>query len=208
MKVNKLALASVLVPLAAALATAPSAIANSTALCSYTPVYSEQCEGSLVSHVHEATIASEPAKLLTSLLTVECDVLFLGDTSGGTLGSPLKIVGNFTYTNCSDECIVWEFELAPPSVIEALKEGHEKAKVTGAGEVFVECGSWFECTYDGEGLKGTAKGWWLTPAAYPNGEVVISNQLLHKVPGSDFFCPKESKLDIIVTPLSRMLIGS
>jgi hypothetical protein len=191
-------LAALAALMAMAFVGASSAMAGSTTLCT------ADGSGCGVSHVHETTLSGTKAKLLTSFLTVECDALFLGSTSGGTLASPLVIVGNFTYTNCGG-CSATE--VSSSSTIKVLKvAGTEKSKVTGEGEVFVDCGSSFECTYDGEGLEGTGKG--PLSASETNGEVSLSEQTTHKVPGSDFFCPKEGKLDITTTPLSATYISS
>jgi hypothetical protein len=68
----------------------------------------------------------------------------------------------------------------------------------------VEC-PFINCTYDGEGLEGMAKGP-LNEAEgskTPNGSVVISKQKTHIVSGS---CPEEAFLDITTTPLSATYI--
>jgi hypothetical protein len=97
----------------------PSVMAESTALCSVDPIGGTQCpSGYLISHVHEVSVFK--GKLLAGAITVECDVLFLGDV--GALGSPQVIEGNFTYTNCG-KCSVTEEN--GPAEIEVLKEGHE-----------------------------------------------------------------------------------
>jgi hypothetical protein len=105
------------------------------------------------------------------------------------------IHGHFTYTECGS-CTVEE--VSAESLIEVLKEGHETSKVTGNGKVFVDCGTFLECEYDGAGLKGTGKGPLLSTET--NGSVTLSNQVTHKA-GGGFFCPAEAKLDIATTPL-------
>jgi len=207
--------AAIMLLTAAASLGASSAIAGSTALCTQTPeggfdfpggtyLTGEACtEGHWVSHVHDATLEAEKAKLLSSFLTVECDALFLGEVLG--LGSPELIHGNFTYSNCGN-CEVTE--TSPDALLKFLRTSHETATVTYEHEVFVDCGgSILECEYDGEGLAGTAKGWWLSAAAYPNGEITISEQKMHKT-GGGFFCPQTTKLDIRTMPLTRMFIGT
>jgi len=201
--------------------TVPSpAIAESTALCSQTPeggfdfpggeyLYEETCPSEhRVTHVHQATLEVAAANLLTSIVNISCGVLFLGEATE-SLGSPLEISGNFTYSKCETSsgsgCTVTE--VSSGSNINVLKEGHETASVTGGGEVTVKCGFLINCTYNGSGLKGVAKGWWLTyEAGYENGRVSIEEQTLNKVAG--FLCPKTAKLDITTTPLVRMFIGS
>ena len=172
--------------MAMAFAGASSAMAESTALCSSE---AEVCEG--VAHVHETTLAGAKGKLLTNIVNVECDVLFLGDAIAGT---PAVVTGNFTYTNCGS-CTVEE--VSKGVEIEVLKEGHETSKVVGEGEVHVNC-SGLNCTYNGEGLVGTGKGPLLSSET--NGSVVITEQTTKKVSG--LFCPSTGKLDITTTPLS------
>lgn len=205
MKAIKMVCATALVSLmATAFAGTSSAIAESTALCDHTPVgeEGEYCpEKHFVTHVHETTVPSEKGVLKTSTLTIECDVLFLGDTSG--LGAPLVIEGSFTYSNCTSSCTITEE--SGPAELEALKEGHETASVTGESLVHVEC-SGLNCRYNGAGLKGIAKGWWLSSGAgYELGEITISEQSLNKESG--LFCPSSSKLSVKITPLiAPMLI--
>jgi hypothetical protein len=65
----------------------------------------------------------------------------------------------------------------------------------------VEC-PFINCTYDGEGLEGMAKGP-LNEAEgskTPNGSVVLTKQKTHIVSGS---CPEEAFLDITTTPLTE-----
>jgi hypothetical protein len=148
-------------------------------------------------HVHETSVGK--GKLLTGSLTVECDVLFLGDAlSGYQQGSIIS--GNFTYTNCGS-CSATEEN--GPSKIAILKTGHETTTVTGEGLVHVEC-SGINCRYIGEGLAGTGKGPLLSTQA--NGEVSISEATTEKESG--LFCPSTSKLDLTTTPLSATYIAS
>jgi len=182
---------------------AASAMAESTALCT---ADEETCaEGHRITHVHETTLSGTKAKLLTGLITVSCDVLFLGDVlnSGLVTNGALLIHGNFTYTECGS-CLVEELEGAD-ALIKVLKEGHETAKVTYQYNWFVDCGSAaLECEYDGDGLLGTGKGPLLSSET--NGSVTITNQVVHKHPGgTNSLCPNESKLDITTTPLSTVV---
>src|SRR6478672_6554514 len=71
-----------------------SAMAESTQLCKADE--SPCAEGKVIKHVHEETLTGAKAKLLSSLGTVECNLLFLGDTLGS--GSPLVIHGHLTYS--------------------------------------------------------------------------------------------------------------
>lgn len=166
---------------------ASSAMAESTALCNED---STTCAGGhLVTHVHEVTLTGKKAKLLNSLMTVECDVSFLGDTVK-ELGAPLVIEGNFTYTNCGS-CEVEE--IGGPSIVNVLRTGHETASVTGEGEVHVKCSA-INCYYNGEELLGTAKGPLLSTET--SGEVSIAGQATNKVKGT--FCPSTAFLDIVI----------
>jgi RHS repeat-associated protein len=189
--------------LAIALLGASAAMAEKTALCS---VDENPCKAiHAITHVHETSVGK--AKLLTILGNVECDALFLGDTVTGT-EAPLLIEGNLTYTNCKlggSGCTATEEN--GPAEIKVLKEGHEKAKVTGEYLVHVKCGSSLDCSYTAVGLAGTAKGPLLSAQTPDNGEVTISEQSLTKEVGG-FLCPKTTKLDITTTPLIATYIVS
>jgi len=199
-----LTLAALAALTAMAFVGASSAMAETTSLCGSDIAEGAAAKTPCVTHVHETTLSGAKAKLLAGLLTVACDVLFLGDALSAE-GNPLVIHGNFTYTECGS-CTVEELE-GGKAKIEVLKEGHETAKVTGEGVVFVDCGGKsLECEYDGVGLLGTAKGPLL--ASETNGSVTITNQVVHKHPtGTGAFCPEESKLDIVTTPLSATYIN-
>jgi hypothetical protein len=174
----------------------PSAMAEPTGLCSTDAGKENPCE-SVVTHVHETSVGK--GVLLTNILNVECDVLFLGDVTGE--GSPLKIKGNFAYSSCNGgECEVKE--VSSSAVIAVLKEGHETATVTGGAEALVKCGFFLHCVYNGGSLKGTAKGPLLS--TQKNGETSIQGQAPTKVSG--FLCPSTASLDITTTPLSPTYI--
>ena len=184
--------------MAMAFVGASTAIAGSTTLCK---VDESPCSpGNQISHVHEVTIGK--AKLLTNLITVECDALFLGDVSGATLNNPLSILGNFTYTNCGS-CDV--YETSAKSAIGVLRTAHELAEVAGEGRVFVDCGAFVECEYIGKGLKGHGLGPLLAQEGLPKGSVSISEGTTINVGG--FFCPEKAKLDIATTPLTTTYIS-
>jgi hypothetical protein len=176
-----------------ALTGASAAIAEPTGLCSTEAGKENPCE-SVVSHIHETSVTK--GVLLTSIMNVECEILFLGDVKAE--GSPLKVEGNFTYTNCGS-CSVKE--LNGPAVLEVLKTGHETAKVTGAGQIEVVCPS-ISCVYEGIGLAGTAKGPLLS--TQKNGEVSFPKQEVKRVSG--FLCPASGFLDLTTSPLSATYI--
>jgi hypothetical protein len=183
--------------MAMAFAGAGSAMAESTELCYGDPGTgaSAPCpEGfEAVTTVHETSVGK--AKLLASP-RVECNVLFSGTV--GAAAAPQVIEGHFTYTNCG--CTVREVA-GTTAVIKVLKTSHETGTVTGEAEVEVNCFG-IVCTYNGEGLEGTAKGPLLSTQT--NGEVTLSEQV---VTGSGSFCPSEGKLDITTTPLVATYIG-
>jgi hypothetical protein len=190
-------LAALAALMAMAFAGASSAMAGSTQLCTSDPA-NGTCT-TAVTHVHETTLAGEQAILKNSILTVECDVLFLS-TKVGALGAPQVIEGEFTYTNCTSGCTVTEE--SPPATTKILRTASEEGTVTGEGEVHVNCIG-LNCYYNGEGLKGAAKGPLVSKET--NGEVFLNEQVTKKTKG--LFCPKEGKLTIRTTPLSATSIG-
>jgi hypothetical protein len=202
--IRMLGLAALAALMAMAFAGASMAMAGSTVLCDEDPASSEHAvcpSGHLVTHVHETTLSAHKATVLSSLINVECDVLFLGDAVEKESTS-LAIEGNFTYTNCGGSCTVTEEN--GPAQIKILKEGHEKSDVAYEYQAHVVCGSFINCKYNGEGLKGTGKGPLLSTET--NGEVSLQEQTLHKVSG--VFCPKTAKIDIVLTPLISSYIAS
>jgi hypothetical protein len=184
-----------------ALVGASLARAETTQLCKADE--STCAEAKVIKHLHEETLAGVKAKLLNSIGTVECNVLFLGDSLGS--GAPLVIHGHFTYSECKrskESCTLTE--VSTDSLLEVLKESHETAKETIEGEVQAKCGFFLNCKYNGEGLKGTVKGPLL--ATSENGEVTVSEQALHKVSGA--LCPETAKLDIATMPLEKVYLAS
>jgi len=196
-------LAALTALMAMAFVGASSAMAESTALCS---ADESPCkEANVVTHVHETSVGK--AKLLSSVGTTECNVLFLGDTTEAMEeGAALGVIGSFTYTNCElggGSCTATEEN--SPAEIAVLKEGHETAKVTGEGLVHLVCSGFIDCSYNGVGLVGTGKGPLLSTQA--NGEVTLSEQSTNKETGG-FLCPKTAKLDITTTPLTKTYIST
>lgn len=178
----------------------PSGMAETTALCDEDPGNGVCPQGHYISHIHETTLAK--AKLLSSLVTVECDVLLLRDAEdifGPSLAAPLEITGHFTYSSCETtggtSCTVSEVSAA--STVKVLKLGHELVDVTGTGEINAKCGVFINCTYNGVGLAGHGLGPLLS--SEKNGEIRLEEQVVNKTGGS--FCPKTAKLDILTTSL-------
>jgi hypothetical protein len=209
-RIQMFGLASLAALMAMAFVGAPSAMATDpTALCNIDPGTGqhEVCPaGHLVTHVHATTLEGELAKLLTSFLTVSCDVLFLGDvlTSGALAkaGEKLLISGNFTYTNCNGFGCTFNEENGPAH-IDLLKTGHELAELTLKFLVHMRCGSSLDCLYVGTGLVGHALGPLLSELK--TGDVAISEAVMEKEVGG-FLCPKSTKLDFRVHPLEAEYI--
>jgi hypothetical protein len=191
-------LAALAALIAMAFIGASSAMAESTSLC--TADENPCAEKNQIASVHEVSVGK--ATLLTNAINVECNVLFSG-TIGTTLANPLVVTGNFAYSSCNSGCVV--SEESAHSTIKVLKTGHETAEVTGEGLVHVNCSGFIECSFNGAGLKGTAKGPLL--ASQKNGEVSISAQAVAKEAGG-FLCPKSATLDIVTTPLVATYVTS
>ncbi len=190
--------------LAMAFVGVSSAVAEPTVLCSNDVTVEEKgevqeegkenkCEE--VTHIHETSVGK--AKLKSSLPTIECNALFLGDRVKETY-APLVIEGAFTYSSCNNFCSVKEEN--GPAEIKVLREGEELSSVTGEGLVHVSC-PFINCNYIGEGLQGHGKG--PLTATQKNGEVVITEQATQKESGS---CPEEAFLTITTTPLSATYV--
>ena len=194
-------LAALAALMAMAFVGASSAMAGSTLLCKEDVASCPQHKQ--IGHVHEVSVGK--GVLLSSLVTIECEVLFLGDTVAET-SAPLKIKGNFTYpmegckTTGGTLCTVKE--TSEFATIEVLKTGHELAEVKGSAEVNAECGAFINCTYNGVGLLGHGLGPLLSSSE--NGNVNISEQTTNKTGGA--LCPKTSKLDLTTTPLEHTYI--
>jgi hypothetical protein len=197
--IKMIGLAALTALMAMAFVGATSAMAEKTTLCT-----ADESPCALANHVNSVSEKSVgKAKLLTSFGTTECNVSFSGDVvEKGT--SPLVISGSFTYTECTlggSSCTATEE--SGPAEIKVLKEGHETGKVTGEGLVHLVCGKSIDCSYNGTGLVGTAKGPLLSTQA--NGEVTLSEQSTTKETGG-FLCPKTAKLDITTTPSVKTYI--
>ncbi len=177
--------------LAMAIVGASSATAESTSLCT------GDGSGCGITHVHETSVGK--AKLKSSLPTIECNVLFLGDTAESS-GAPLVIEGTFTYSSCNNFCSVKE-ETAN-ATIEVLKTESELAAVPSEYLVNAKC-PFINCNYVGTGLEGHGLG--PLTSSQANGSVVITEQNIEKESGS---CPEETFLTITTTPLSATYIGS
>jgi len=198
--IKMVGLAALMALMAMAFLGAASAIASEPiSLCAKDTSSASVCETKVTS-VHETSVGN--AKLLSSVGTTECEVLFSGEVTEE--GSPLVISGKFTYTNCKlggSSCSATEE--SGPAEIQVLGNGHETAEVTGEGLVHLVCPGFIDCSYNGTGLKGTAKGPLLS--TQKNGEVALSEQSTTKETGG-FLCPKTAKLDITTTPLTEVFL--
>ena len=186
------ALAALMV-VAAIVGVSPAA-AESTALCKSDE--SPCSSGNVITHIHETSVGK--AKLESELPTIECNVLFLGDTVGGT-GS--LIDGKFTYSSCNNFCSLKEVSESGSSIV-LLKSGTELAEVTSGSEANVTC-PFISCTYNIEAFEGHGLG--ALTSSSENGNVVISAQELEAMSG---ICPPETFLDLTTTPLSKTYVVS
>jgi len=190
-------LAALTALMAMAFVGASSANAEALQLCGHDGA---PCEA--IHHVHEESVGK--AKILTSLGTTECNVLFLGDVL--KFGSPIEIDGKFTYSNCElagSSCTTTEE--TGPAELPVVREGHETASVTYKLLIHLVCGKTIDCLYIGS-LKGTAKGPLLSEQIPDNGEISLSGQEMTKEIGG-FLCAKTAKLDITTSPLWPVYIS-
>jgi hypothetical protein len=159
------------------------------------------CEsGNEVVHIHLVTLSGSKAKLLSSVLSVECDSLFLGPALLTLFGNiKIHILG--TYSNCNNSCTLTEEN--GPAEVEILREGTELVKVTGGGLVHLVCSGFINCRYNGVGLLGHGLG--PLTSSETNGSANLSEQTLNKESGT--FCPSTTKLDITTTPLEATYIS-
>jgi hypothetical protein len=193
--IKMFSLAALAALMAMAFVGASSAMATgSTALCASEQ---ETCT-SPVTHVHEVSVGK--AKFKSSLPTIECTVLFLGDALNSGLGNPLVIHGKFTYTSCNNFCSVKEE--AANATIEVLRTASELVSVTFERLLNLKC-PFINCNYSGTGLEGHGLG--PLTSSQANGSVVITEQSVEKESGS---CPEETFLTITTTPLSATYIST
>lgn len=186
--------------MAMALFTASVAGAENTQLCK---VDENPCAvGNAVTHVHKETLVGAKAKVSIVTGSIDCALLYLGDSLG--LGAPLVVHGHVTFTECkrgSENCTAEE--TGPSTLIEVLRLGHDTADSSYSFHWNFHCGFIINCTYDGENLLGTGRGPLL--AASENGEDTITEQTLHKVSGT--FCPETAKLSMATMPLEKVYIS-
>jgi hypothetical protein len=192
MKPLKMLAAAVLAALAAmSFVGISSAMAESTDLC--TAEENPCAESHVVTHLHETSVGK--AKLLSSLPTVECNVLFLGDAAGES-GSVFN--GKFTYSSCNNFCTLAEASGSEPgATLSFLRTGTELANVSGGTEVHLNC-PFVNCIYSVGIVEGHGLG--ALTSSSTNGSTVISEQEMESVSGS---CPEKTSLDLTTTPLAK-----
>jgi hypothetical protein len=174
--------------------------ASATTLCN---TDTSPC-GSATMSVHATSVGK--AKLLTSIGTTECNVLFSSTKVGTGGGTVQTIDGNFTYTNCEmggSSCTAEEEN--GPAKIKVEMTGGETAKITGEGLVHVVCSGFIDCSYNGTGLEDTGKGPLVSTQA--NGEASEGSEEAVAKEAGGFLCPKTANLDITMTPLSATYIS-
>ena len=188
-------LAALAALMAMAFVGASSAMAEgSTALCK---VDENPCSaGNIITHLHGESVGHG---LLLSFITIECDVLALGDVLNSGLGNPLVIHGTATFT-CLNGCTATEEN--GPGEARVLRTGTELASVTGEGLVHVVCG--LNCRYNGVGLEEIVLGALL--AANGLGEGSAIEQETNKESGT--FCPATASVDGTGAPLTATYISS
>jgi len=183
----------------AAMAIVGATSASATRLCNADEA---SCTNPTTS-VHATSVGK--AKLLTSLGTTECNVLF-SSTEVGAEATVQILEGNFTYTNCTlggSSCTATEEN--GPAEIKVEKTGYETAKVTGEGLVRLVCSGFIDCSFNGIGLESIGKGSLFSTEA--NGEASEGSGGLVSKEAGGFLCPKTANLNIKMTPLSATYIS-
>ncbi|HEX7244426.1 MAG TPA: hypothetical protein VF245_02535 [Solirubrobacterales bacterium] len=156
-----------------------------TAICAAEPVVEEGVER--CSAVYQLEAASmKKVKILNNILTVECDVSFLGTESNS---ESVVFAGKFSYSNCGG-CEVTEEN--GPSTLEFSWRSYEEATVIGKGLLKVSCGETLSCSFSATGLEGSAVG--ALSAANKAGEISFVEQKIVTESGS--LCPEEATVDL------------
>lgn len=189
MKIRLIVLTSLVAGLFAAFGPA-SAMAESTQLCS---TDTEPCANP-ITHLHPTGSST----LLTNVLNVECNTLFLG--SSGALGSQQPLEGSFTFSSCSNGCEANELEEESPGEVE--RSGHELGWWHFYIRILWRCGFFFHCTFRFR-IWMHYRGPLL--ASLSNGEFTVSEEEVERESG---FCPEQAYFDATLTPLSATYIKS
>lgn len=151
-----------------------------------------------VRHVHEVSMGN--TTLLTGFYGVECRALFLGDSqSSGGFGTPLTVVGVFTYSGCTAGCVFSE-ENGPLRVRISKAKGETTATISYFLS-HLECPSFANCTYK----EGPLRELFRDPSStHPNGDLSIHHSMVRE---SGALCPDPGGLDLITTSLEAYLSG-
>jgi hypothetical protein len=168
---------------------------GSTALCRNDELTC--AAGGLVTHLHMTSVGK--VKLESSLPTIECNALFLGDVLNSGLANPLVFHGAFTFSSCNNFCTVREE--SPGALILYLRLGTHLADVTYHYLVNKLC-PFINCNYIVE-----VEGHSLDPliAEEKNGSEVFAEQEVEKESGS---CPETHLMIGVFTSLVPIYISS
>jgi len=201
--IKMLGLAAIAAAMAMAFLGASSAMATNTALCKEDVLtkINEECPlAKRIHHVHAVSVSATGvqglfAKLLTSIVNVECEALFLGDvTSPSDLGNPLTIAGKFTYPTCNAGCI--STQISAGATVTILKTAQELGEVKYQAEILEQCGEILHCVYNGVGVVGHFLGGLTTGATFgEKGHISFLEATKTKVKG--LLCPASAKLDAL-----------
>ncbi len=206
-----LSLAVIVAAIATALGGAPSAMAESSLLCTKDAALNptaEECEEPYEVHLISVNEKGELAhaalltEFLGSPLTIECNLLIQGTVLTGLINSgPVKIhvaAEDLVYSNCLN-CTL---KVEEGGVIEVLKEGPELSKVTGTGfRVKTVCFG-MKCVYNATGLVGHGLGP-LEAGTNSLGHVTYTNTTVRSLSG---VCPETAKLDALFKSLTPLYV--
>lgn len=156
--------------------------------------------GHRLRHLHEASVGK--ASLLTSVFSVECSALFLGDvrSPNGSVAS-LWIEGTFTYSGCTKGCIVTEETV--PTELTVSRQGTRIANRIGYDLLHVNCSGFSNCTYKKPSTYGVRKD--PSSSTQPNGETAFYRQRTNKESGA-LCLDSGARLDLVTTPLEPVYV--
>ena len=194
-------LVAVLAVAASALIGASTATATEfTTLCTEKTAVLTCPEAKQLSGAHFVSPKTKTT-ILTNVVTITCEILFGAAAHEGiTLGKPLFLVGHFTFSECSNSCVIEEIN--GPSVAGLLKTAPELALVAPEAEFTVSCGVLIKCTYNTSTTNGHALGGAATEASELT-HLTFNKAPLFKVAG---FCPTTATLDALFASLEKLYI--
>lgn len=184
------------------LVRSPSWAAASIALCDSDAgggTHGQCPSGHRLRHLHEASVGK--AALLTSIFSVECSALFLGDVlSPNGSAASLWIEGSFTYSNCTEGCILTEETVPTELIVE--RQGSRIVNRIGYDLLHVNCSGFSNCTYKKPSTYGVRRD--PSSSKQPNGEMTFYRQVTRKESGA--LCLDSARLDLVTTPLQPAYI--